>query len=158
MAQQVQGRALGRQQATRRRRDSSHDVTRRDPGAVGDEVLDVGHLVTAHRVDGRCGDGETGDNTVAPSAERADAALLRRDGRHRRHVRAAHEVLGHRHADDGGDGIGIEPAVEEPATRVGGDRVEREHRSGRPHQAVAIEPDVDVPGHSSRDSGKSVRR
>ena len=61
VAQQVERRALGGQQRPGRRRDAGDLVAGPDAVAVGDEVLDVGGGVAAHRVDRRGGDGEPGD-------------------------------------------------------------------------------------------------
>ena len=157
VAQQVQRRALGREQGAGRRRHAGDDLAGRDPLAVGGEVLDIGRGVAAHGVDGGGGDGEAGDDAVAAAGERADAALVGGHGGRRRHVDAAHQVLGDGHPHEGGDGIGIEPGgraggagCRRPAGGTSADDLDA---------AVVAEAGAEVAAATRRSSsGKSERR
>ena len=85
-----------------------------DPVAVGDEVLDVGGRVAAHRVDRRGGDGEPGDDAVARGWRtcptlRWSAGTVATDVTSTPPIRSSATAI----RDEGGDGVGVEAAVEQ---------------------------------------------
>ena len=172
MAQQVQRAAFGGQQLAGRRIDGHQRVATPDAGAVGDELVDR-RRIAADGVDHRGGHRQTGDRAGGAGGEHGDAALV---GRHRRgggDVDASVEILGHRRPDQRGNGIGVEPGVEQSLPSAGRDRVRPGHRSTSDAQTrrgrrPGWPPTAGAPrssrrtsrwvSHTSRGSVKSVRR